>query len=259
VSESVRRLIEDLAGAAIGATFNQYRDTGGDDAGPDAPRVRRENLFHYLDARRGAPVLLVAEAAGWRGARYSGLCLYCERQIDESNTPLRRTSRHPGGWSEPSATIVQRAIAPWAERVVLWNLVPTHPRRDAMPHTNRAPTLTELREGERWTRRLIDLLQPQHVAAIGRLAAAALTSDVPAVRHPAHGGATASTQQLRALLQQWLPSLSDATVPDVERGGTAHPKRDLSEASRSGLDCRASRERAAGPLRGSARVSRGAV
>jgi hypothetical protein len=211
----VRRLIEDLAGAAIGATFNQYRDTDGDDAGPDAPCVRRENLFHYLDARRSAPVLLVAEAAGWRGARYSGLCLYCERQIDESNTPLRRTSRYPRGWSEPSATIVQRAIAPWADRVVLWNLVPTHPRRDAVAHTNRPPVRAELLEGERWTRRLIDVLQPQHVVAIGRLAAAALTSDIPAVRHPAHGGATACTRQLRALLQQWLPTGVVDASPDV--------------------------------------------
>jgi hypothetical protein len=211
----VRRLIEALAGAAIGATFNQYRETDGDDAGPDAPLVRRENLFHYLDARRCAPVLLVAEAAGWRGARYSGLCLYCERQIDESNTPLRRTSRYPRGWSEPSATIVQRAIAPWADRVVLWNLVPTHPRRDAMPHTNRPPRREELVEGAGWTHRLIDLLQPQHVGAIGRLAAAALTSDVPAVRHPAHGGATACTQQLRALLEQWLPTGAVGTSPDA--------------------------------------------
>jgi len=202
---ALRVLIDDLAGARIGATFNQYRDTDGDDAGPDAPRVRRENLFHYLEARRGAPVLLLAEAAGWRGARYSGLCLYSERQIDEATTPLRRTSRHPGGWSEPSATIVQRAIAPWADRVVLWNLVPTHPRRDDMPHTNRAPRRDELVEGARWTRRLADLLEPAHIGAIGRLAAAALSDDVPAVRHPAHGGATASTQQLRTLLQQWLP------------------------------------------------------
>jgi hypothetical protein len=201
---ALRRLIDDLAGAQIGATFNQYRDTDGDDAGPEAPRIRRENLLHYLEARRSAPVLLVAEAAGWRGARYSGLCLYCERQIDESTTPLRRTSRHPGGWSEPSATIVQRAIAPWVDRVVLWNLVPTHPRHDAMPHTNRPPTRAEVSEGELWTRRLIDSLQPQFVTAIGRLAAAALGDDVPAVRHPAHGGATECTQQLRALLQLWL-------------------------------------------------------
>jgi hypothetical protein len=205
---AIRRLIDDLARARIGATFNQYRDSDGDDARPDAPRTRRENLLHYLEARRSAPVLFVAEAAGWRGARYSGLCLYCERQIDESTTPLRRTSRHPGGWSEPSATIVQRAVAPWADRIVLWNLVPTHPRRDSMPHTNRPPRRDELVEGARWTRRLIDLMQPAHVAAIGRLAAAALGDDVPAVRHPAHGGATASTQQLRALLQQWLPQPS---------------------------------------------------
>ena len=78
---SLRRLIEDLAAADIGVTFNQYRSSDGDDVGPEAPAIRRDNLYSYLAARLEAPVLLVAEAAGWRGARYSGLCLCCERQL----------------------------------------------------------------------------------------------------------------------------------------------------------------------------------
>jgi hypothetical protein len=116
-ADPLARLVAELSRARLGATFNQYRDSGGDDATPRAPRLRRENLLHYLRGRRHAPVLLVAEAAGWRGARYSGLCLYCERQIDEAATPLRRTSRHPLGWCEPSATVVQSAIAPWRARL----------------------------------------------------------------------------------------------------------------------------------------------
>lgn len=151
-------------------------------------------------------MLLVAEAAGWRGARYSGLCLFSERQIDETSMPYRRTSRHPNGWSEPSATVVQAAIAAWSDDVVLWNLVPTHPRRDALPHTNRAPTRLELREGAIWLRRVIALLEPVHVAAVGRHAATALGTDVPAVRHPSHSGARMCTTQLRTLINGWLPT-----------------------------------------------------
>jgi len=197
-------LVDALAAARIGVTFNQYRETGGDDATLDAPVIRRRNLLHYLSTRVDAPVVLVAEAAGWRGARYSGLCLYCERQIDEATTPLRRTSTHPRGWVEPSATVVQAAIAPWAGSVLLWNAVPTHPRRDAVDHSNRTPTRADLVEGERWLRRLLDVIEPRHVAAIGRSAARVLGADAPSVRHPSHGGAVATSQGLRRLLTDWL-------------------------------------------------------
>src|SRR5438445_1739065 len=145
--DPIQDFVTTLAAAQIGATFNQFRETGGDDASPGAPGIRCANVVQYLLARRRARVVLVAEAAGWRGARYSGLCLCSERQIDESTTPLRRTSMHPRGWCEPSATVVQAAIAPWTLDVVLWNAVPTHPRRGDQQHTNRPPTSAELTQG----------------------------------------------------------------------------------------------------------------
>jgi hypothetical protein len=61
-----RRFVADLAGARIGTTFNFYRE------GVRAP-LRRERLAAYLDRRRDASCLLVGEAAGYRGARVSGL------------------------------------------------------------------------------------------------------------------------------------------------------------------------------------------
>lgn len=197
-------LVEDLVRARIGATFNQYAETGGDDAGPAAPLIRRENLRRHLHAHARAPVLAVAEAAGWRGARYSGLVLLCERQLAEDG-PYRRSSCHPRGWSEPSATIVQSALAAggWSGEVLLWNVVPTHPA-GATPHSNRPPRRAELDAGTALLRRLIDTVRPRHVVAIGRLAAAALGDGVPVVRHPANGGATACRRGLRTLLSEWL-------------------------------------------------------
>jgi hypothetical protein len=199
---ALRDLVEELAQARIGTTFNQYRDSDGDDLGPESPRIRSDNLLRDLQRRRHADVLLVAEAAGWRGARYSGLCLFCERQFGE-HAGLRRSSRHPRGWCEPSATVVQSAIAPWSDHVLLWNLVPTHPRMDAQPHTNRAPTGAEVRAGLSWTQRLIDIVRPRHIGAIGRLAATALGGGVPGVRHPSHGGAHVCRDQLQRLLTEW--------------------------------------------------------
>jgi uracil-DNA glycosylase len=202
--ERLDALVDDLAAARVGATFNQYAQTGGDDLGPEAPLIRRENLRRQLRARRDAPVVAVAEAAGWRGARYSGLVLLCERQLVEGG-PYRRSSRHPRGWSEPSATIVQSALAAggWADSVLLWNLVPTHPA-GPVPHSNRRPSRAELEAGAGYLRRLLDGVRPAHVVAIGRLAAAALGEDVPCVRHPANGGATACRAGLGALLDDWL-------------------------------------------------------
>ena len=82
----------DLAAARIGATCNFYRDGEG-------AACRRERLTCYLEERRDARILLVGEAAGYRGARISGIPFTSERQL---------TGAPPG---EASATIVHRALA----------------------------------------------------------------------------------------------------------------------------------------------------
>jgi hypothetical protein len=54
--------IERLAAARIGGTFNFYREG-------ERAALLRERLGAYLAAREEAPVLLVAEAPGYRGTR----------------------------------------------------------------------------------------------------------------------------------------------------------------------------------------------
>jgi uracil-DNA glycosylase len=159
--------IERLADAHIGTTFNFYRD------GERAALLRRR-LEAYLAARAEAPVLLVGEAAGYRGARVSGLPFTSERQLSGA------------GPAEATATIVQRALAELgvADRVVLWNLVPTHPHRPDEPRSNRAPTRAEIVAGRPF---LTALSRGRRVVAVGRLAARELGGT--AIRHPSHGGA----------------------------------------------------------------------
>src|SRR5215470_7308873 len=93
-----------LASARIGGTFNQY-------AGSD---LLRDRLRLYLGARADAEVVLVGEAAGYRGARISGVPFTSERQLSGS------------GPAEASATIVHRVLAELGldEDVLLWNAVP---------------------------------------------------------------------------------------------------------------------------------------
>jgi uracil-DNA glycosylase family 4 len=162
----------DLAAARIGATHNQYTQS----------RLRRERLHAYLDSRANASVILVGEAAGYRGARVSGVPFTSERQL---------TGRGP---AEASATIVHRVLDELGieQDVLLWNVVPTHP---GTASTNRAPTRAEIDAA----RPFLDVLARRRtVIAVGRVAAA--TMDAPYVRHPSHGGAVAFASGVRHML-----------------------------------------------------------
>jgi uracil-DNA glycosylase len=161
-----------LAEAHIGATYNQYA----------CSPLLRERLVEYLECRNAAPVLLVGEAAGYRGARISGIPFTSERQL---------TGTGPG---EASATIVHRVLAELGleEQVLLWNVVPTHP---GTARSNRHPTQAEVRESRPFLR---ELAGSRRVIAVGRLAESAL--DAPYVRHPSHGGAAEFHAGLRRLV-----------------------------------------------------------
>jgi len=164
-----------LATAEIGETHNQYAGSA----------LRRRRLREYLARRRDAPLLLVGEAAGYRGARVSGLAFTSERQLTGS------------GPAEASATIVHRTLEELGigDDVLLWNLVPTHPHHPGAPDTNRRPTRAEIAAARPF---LEELARGRRAIGIGRLAERELGP--PYVRHPSHGGAAA----FRATLLQCL-------------------------------------------------------
>jgi len=165
-------LVEQLARTRIGSTYNQYAGSP----------LRRDRLRAYLDARAEAPILVVGEAAGYRGARVSGIAFTSERQLTGS------------GPAEASATIVHRVLGELGleDEVLLWNVVPTHP---GTATSNRPPTRSEIEVARPF---LAELAQGRRVVAVGRVAAAAL--DAPYIRHPARGGAAAFADGLRRRL-----------------------------------------------------------
>lgn len=165
-------LVSALARACIGATHNQYADSA----------LRRDRLRAYLDDRRRAPVLLVGEAAGYRGARVSGIPFTSERQLTGT------------GPAEASATVVHRVIDELgaAEDVLLWNVVPTHPGTES---SNRRPTPAEIGAARPF---LAELVRGRRVIGVGRVAEREL--GVPYVRHPSRGGAPAFRVGLAAAL-----------------------------------------------------------
>jgi uracil-DNA glycosylase len=171
----VRDLVGELAQARIGTTFNQYAGS----------RLLCDRLRRYLDQRADARLLLVGEAAGYRGARLSGVPFTSQRQLTGS------------GPAEATATIVHRVLAELGleERFLLWNVVPTHPHLPGEPDSNRRPTRAEIEAALPF---LEELASGRRPIAVGRLAAAVL--DAPYVRHPSYGG----SQEFRSGLVELL-------------------------------------------------------
>jgi uracil-DNA glycosylase len=156
------KFVAQLAAARIGQTYNFYRCGRG-------AQKRRERLLRYLAAHSDAPILLVGEAAGYRGARVSGLPFTSERQL---------TGRGP---AESTATVVQRVLPELELDVLLWNVVPTHPGTET---SNRRPTALEIAASRPF---LDELARDRRILAVGRLAAR--VTGAPYIRHPSHGGA----------------------------------------------------------------------
>ncbi len=170
---------------------------------PEAPAIRRGNLRAYLADRPGPIAVLAGEAMGWRGGRFSGVAFTSERQLADWGAPYAASSLQPGGWTEASATIIHGVLAETdlERRVVLWNTVPFHPHPAGRPLANRAPRAGEVTLGRPFLERLLGILAPAQVVAVGRVAERALGDLATGrVRHPAQGGATQCREGLRALL-----------------------------------------------------------
>jgi uracil-DNA glycosylase len=184
-------LVERLAATRIGETYNQYAASG----------ALRERLAAYLDSGADAPLILVGEAAGYRGARVSGIPFTSEKQL----TGI--------GPAEATATIVHRALAELglADATLLWNVVPTHPGTE---RSNRRPTRAEVAAA---TPFLEELARTRRVVAVGRLAEA--VTGAPYVRHPSHGGAAAFLEGLRgaATIRRRRTRCAAFTHEDVHR------------------------------------------
>jgi uracil-DNA glycosylase len=168
-------LVARLSAAGIGDTYNQYARSP----------VCRRRLSEYLARARDARILLVGEAAGYRGARVSGVPFTSERQL---------TGKGP---AEATATIVHRVLAELGveDDVLLWNVVPTHPHRPGEPASNRRPSAAEIAAARPF---LDELAHGRTVVPVGRVAEAAL--DIRGIRHPSHGGAVAFRAGLARLV-----------------------------------------------------------
>ena len=195
--------------------FNPWRDYDEvNDAGPDAPSIRADNLTRYLSQRtKSARLLLIAEAAGYRGCKFTGIAMTSER-ILLGHLPAvspdrvfaadkRATSRLAKGFSEPTASIVWPHLCTLlpAQEFVLWNAFPCHPHRPGEPLSNRQPNRSELDRTAHLLEEFTRLFPVcKQIIAVGNVAEGALNEQWPRVRHPAFGGAVKFRTQIQDLI-----------------------------------------------------------
>ncbi len=197
--DSLGSLVSDLAAATPSTLVNPYACFDPDLDRPDGARIRAATLLAHLEERSRPPPLLLGEAAGYQGCRFSGIAFTSERSL-----PVHQwTAKRQEGWKEPSATVVHEALKALGleERTILWNVVPFHPAGSS-PLSNRTPTAAERQAGAIWLRRLCAIVRLGVVGAIGCVAEAALPLGTHYLRHPAYGGASRFREDLLDLARE---------------------------------------------------------
>jgi hypothetical protein len=195
-TDTIPRIVADLAALpAADDLFNPYAD---DDP---AAAIRRANLTRHLTAllERGTPYLMVAEAPGYRGCRWTGIPVMSERIMlqgiakwDLLGAGYQPTSDVPEGVAEATPTILWGAVIEYLDHPpLLWNALPLHPHKKGNRDSNRPPRAAELAMGEPFIQRVIALYAPELIFAVGRKAERSLSAlgvDHVALRHPSQGG-----------------------------------------------------------------------
>lgn len=177
-------------------TFNLYSH---DDP---ANQVRRNNLLLYFNQikEREPEVLLVGEAPGYQGCRFTGVPFCSEylilNGIEEigmfgKDRGYGKTDEVEKVWKEPSATIVWGALKTLPRLPLLWASFPFHPHKPGNPLSNRTPTREEIKSGQVFITEIIKMFGVEKVIAVGNKAHESLKElgyEVPKIRHPANGG-----------------------------------------------------------------------
>ena len=236
----INQFIEHLAAYEGSPTvFNPWRDFDPQlDVSKEAPKWRREQLAKYLETRLGqSSYVIIAEAMGYQGGRFSGVAITCERMLLGFHSEVKpdmilpdgsakRTSRADSplglnnkqrieGFNEPTDTVVWSALLEndiSTYEAVLWNIFPFHPHVANEPLTNRTPSEAELVAGGQFAKELLALNEEfktvksgceQIICAVGRKSADILARQgitAHALRHPANGGAKQYREQFKAVV-----------------------------------------------------------
>jgi hypothetical protein len=204
-----RALFQQLERFAAPNVFNPWSEIDPLDRTDNAAAHRLRRLKQHLACR--PTLVLVGEAAGYQGCRFSGMAFTSERLLLEDRIPrvlsTERITNRKCPWSEPSATVVWGYLHELriADCTVLWNAFPWHPYRPGEPHSNRRPSTAEVRQGAQVLGFVLDRFVDATVVAVGQVARQALQNvqgGTPrVVRHPAMAGAREFRTNLAAIVR----------------------------------------------------------
>ena len=206
IEKSLFDLLIDYSGENV---FNQYRQVHPVHDLPDGHRIRRENLRLFFKTFTEVKFILLAEAAGYRGCRFSGIPMTAEfNLVGPSPVPwardgiFRRSSRSERLWREPSATILWETLGSRMD-CLIWNTFPWHPMGKKGPLSNRTPNRSEVASGIKVLHLLLSLYPDARPVAVGRIAERTLKElgwQPLYVRHPAHGGKNQFVEGIHSLI-----------------------------------------------------------
>jgi len=176
--------------------FNQYKDSDPIFDLPNGNNIRKQNLRNYLGSFSQRPsIMIVGEAPGPRGCRFSGVPFTSEAQLcTHGFLPFmgRQSSARESPYTENTATIFWKALAPYHPKFLVWNCVPFHPHKQGEILSIRSPTKKEVSFYSGILSELRALVKPIHILAVGRKAELGLRQIGVRpiyVKHPSHGGA----------------------------------------------------------------------
>lgn len=176
MEKRIENFINELASVnEMKNVYNQYSNNYMEN------EVRRHNLLLYLkEMNKICPnVLLVGEAPGYHGCRFTGVPFTSEKIIIDGIDELSLLGKIRGYKksnetlklkTEATATIVWESLNNYSFIPLLWNAFPFHPHKNSDNTKNRAPNKNELSIGEYFLKEIIDMFGIPTIVAIGRKA-----------------------------------------------------------------------------------------
>jgi uracil-DNA glycosylase len=187
--KNVEVLLEKLAKReSTDTVFNPYRD-----------KYILNNLREYFTylIRQGSSVMLVGEAPGYNGCRWTGIPFTSGFMVRKSSHKMFKEIGERIFVKliakEASAKVMWEFLGIDKPVPVLWNSFPFHPHDEVDAESNRKPLSSELQEGVEYLKIVYDIFRPKTICSLGRVGEKTLKKTFPGVdiiyiRHPSRGG-----------------------------------------------------------------------
>lgn len=204
-----QQFVSELSALRFENAFNPYSQRCAVHDVDDAPRRRSEMLLHTLEAALQVEVdsIWVGRDLGYRGGRRTGLAFTDDVHLSHHQSRWGISIERPTKGklvSERTATVVWKLLQTIDRSIVFWNVFPLHPHISGNAFSNRMHTAAERRAGAEMLSKLVAILRPKKLVAIGNDAEKAIRglsadAEVVKVRHPSYGGQSDFLNQIRQL------------------------------------------------------------